>query len=164
MEIVAVLHDVRSVHNTASIFRTADAAGVKKIFLCGITPTPIDRFKKVRADFAKVSLGAERSVAWEHCEKTADAIAAVRDDGYTVVAVEQSKNSVPYFTMNGESKKKIALVFGNEVEGLASSILKMADVTLEIPMGGRKESLNVSVAFGIVVFRLRYPYAGPFRI
>lgn len=157
MEIVAVFDDIRSVHNVGSMFRTADAAGVKKIFLCGITPSPLDRFKKVRADFAKVSLGAERSVAWEH-GTTADVLKKLRANGYTIVAVEQSKRSKPYYTPWRENK--IVLVFGNEVDGVAPAIVKLADRAIEIPMNGKKESLNVAVAFGVVAFRLRYP-SGP---
>ncbi len=156
MTIVAVLHDVRSVHNVGSIFRTADAAGVSKIMLCGITPVPVDRFKKIRADFAKVSLGSEKTVAWEYYETTAVAIARLREDGYRIFAVEQSETSAPYYSVRSKAGEKIALVLGNEIEGLPSPILNTADAILEIPMRGAKESLNVAVAFGIVVFGLQY--------
>ena len=158
MKIVAVLHDVRSVHNVGSIFRTADAAAVSGIYLCGITPTPLDRFKNVRGDFKKVSLGAEGSVPWNY-EKTAIAVLKqLRVDGYHIVAVEQSKKSVPYYAASMKKFSKIALVFGNEVKGLPPSILAMADNIAEIPMNGAKESLNVAVAFGVMVFGLRYLY------
>lgn len=166
MKIVVVLHNIRSVHNVGSIFRTADAAGVEKVIVCGITPTPLDRFNKVRPDFAKVSLGAEKAVAWERAANTSDAIKLVRSDGYRIFAVEQSKKSIPYYDVfpkrnlkksdRGQHEQKIALVLGNEVEGLSSAILKEADTIVEIPMSGAKESLNVAVAFGIVVFGLRY--------
>ena len=162
MEIVAVLHDIRSIHNVGSIFRTADAAGIKKIFLCGITPAPVDRFKHIRADFAKVSLGAERTVVWEAAKETADVLKKLSEAGYEIVAVEQAKKSTPYYAK--AAARKIALVLGNEVEGLLASILKMADTVIEIPMSGAKESLNVAVAFGIVAFRLRYPSARLVRI
>jgi 23S rRNA (guanosine2251-2'-O)-methyltransferase len=154
-----VLHDVRSVHNVGSIFRTADAAGISKIFLCGITPTPLDRFKNLRADFSKVALGAERSVAWEHCATTIDALIQLKEDGWKIFAIEQSKKSVPYYSVRKKTRsrnKKIALVLGNEVGGLPPAILKVADRVLEIPMSGKKESLNVAVAFGIVAYGLQY--------
>jgi tRNA G18 (ribose-2'-O)-methylase SpoU len=166
MKIVVVLHDVRSVHNVGSIFRTADAAGVAKIFLCGITPSPLDRFKNIRSDFAKVSLGAEKSVAWEYCATAVNALATLQADGYQIFAVEQSKKSIPYYAArskrsHGENIQphralKIALVLGNEVKGLSPAMVKMADKILEIPMSGKKESLNVAVAFGIVVFGIQY--------
>ena len=154
-----ILHDIRSVHNVGSIFRTADGAGFEKIYLCGITPTPLDRFKNIRADFAKVSLGAEKSVAWEYEKTTSAAIEKLKKDGWTIVAVEQSARSISYYEFarsraRNKGKEKIALVMGNEVEGLSPSILKSADAIIDIPMHGKKESLNVGVAFGIVAFRL----------
>ncbi len=164
LRIAVVLHDVRSVHNVGSIFRTADAAGVSKITLCGITPTPLDRFKNVRADFAKVSLGAEKSVAWEHSTTITVAIEKLKGDGWKIFAIEQAKRSVPYYSVRDalrshEKNKKaqrIALVLGNEVSGLPRSVLEMADTILEIPMSGKKESLNVAVAFGVVVFGVQW--------
>src|ERR1700685_3945489 len=147
--IAVVLHDVRSVHNVGSIFRTADAAGVSKIFLCGITPTPLDRFKNVRPDFGKVSLGAEQNIAWEHCLSADLAIKKLKDDGCKIFAIEQSKQSMPYYSVREKNQlsEKIALVLGNEVSGLPPEILAASDVILEIPMSGKKESLNVAVAF-----------------
>lgn len=155
MELAAVLHDVRSVHNVGSIFRTADAAGVSKIYLCGITPAPIDRFKEVRKDFAKVALGAERSVKWESVKDTKDAVARLKRDGYEVLAVEQSPDAVSCEKVVVKKNMRLALVMGNEVQGLPPAVLALADKTIEIPMFGKKESLNVSVAFGIVAFVLR---------
>lgn len=156
-EIVAVLHNVRSVHNVGSIFRTADAAGVKKIFLCGVTPTPLDRFGKLRPEFVKVSLGAERSVGWEKVRSTATLLKKLRHDGWKIFAIEQAKRSVPYHKMRLAKRAKIALVLGNEVKGLTSSVMRLADRILEIPMHGTKESLNVAVAFGIAAYRIQYP-------
>ncbi|MEK7076665.1 MAG: TrmH family RNA methyltransferase [Patescibacteria group bacterium] len=154
-EIILILCDIRSIHNVGSIFRTADAASVEKIYLCGITPSPRDRFGKFRRDFAKVSLGAEKSVVWIKMYSAVRAIKELRDAGYAICAVEQSKRSIPYYKMKA-GNKKIALVLGNEVKGLPRSILKCADKILEIPMSGAKESLNVAVAAGIVLFRMRY--------
>lgn len=154
MEIVAVLHNIRSVHNVGSIFRTADGAGVKKLYLCGITPAPLDRFKEVRPDFAKVALGAEKSVAWAMEKDTAAAIVALKKEGYEIVALEQSPRSMPYY--EAVKPKKIALVLGAEVDGIPNDLLALADRVIEIPMHGVKESLNVSVAFGVAAFGLRY--------
>ncbi len=157
---VAVLYNIRSIHNVGSIFRTADGAGISKIYLCGITPSPIDRFGKFRADFSKVSLGAERHVAWEKARSAAGIIKKLKEDGYKILAVEQHKNSVLYYksksldTTFDKHKHNLALVFGAEVRGLPPPLLKIADEILEIPMFGKKESLNVSVAFGIVAYEL----------
>lgn len=154
MKLAVVLHDVRSVHNVGSIFRTADAAGVSKIYLCGITPAPLDRLKNVRPDFAKVALGAHEYLAWESIKSTAEAISKLKKEGYTIFAVEQSKKSIPYHKASLDRDTKIALVLGNEVDGLPPEVLETADKILEIPMAGKKESLNVAVAFGVVVFGL----------
>lgn len=158
MEIVAVLHNIRSVHNVGSIFRTADAAGVKEIYLCGITPTPLDRFGRLRKDFAKVSLGAEKSVEWERANSTNRVLERLKKEGYKILAVEQSEKSISYhnFRLRTSQTRRLAIVLGNEVKGLPQSVLKKADKILEIPMRGRKESLNVAVAFGIVIYGLLY--------
>jgi len=158
MELVVVAHNIRSVHNVGSIFRTADAVGAEKIYLCGITPSPLDRFKEVRADFAKVALGAERSVSWESAKTTAGVIKQLKKDGYEILALEQSKRSVPYYdyALRLGADARVALVLGNEVKGLSPALLRSVDCILEIPMLGKKESLNVAVAFGIVAFGLRF--------
>lgn len=145
-----VLHNIRSVYNVGSIFRTADAVGVEKIFLTGYTPAPVDRFGRERKDFKKVSLGAEQTVAWEQVKTLAAVVKRLKRDGYTIAAVEQDKNSTPLFDY--KSPEKLVLVFGNEVRGLSKSTLTQCDVILEIPMRGKKESLNVSVAAGVSVF------------
>ncbi len=137
------------------MFRTADAAGFTKLVLCGITPAPVDRFGRVNKELAKVSLGAEKFVAWEKCKSAAAALKKLKKQGYKILALEQYKNSTPYFKFQTRSSK-IALVLGNEITGLPSSILKLADKIIEIPMRGRKESLNVSVAFGIIAFNLAH--------
>ena len=162
--LVVVLHNIRSVHNVGSIFRTADAAGVGKIYLSGITPTPLDRFGKIRPQFVKVALGAEKNVQWDASARSAQAtsrlLEKLKEEKYKIFAVEQSEKSIPYhkYPLNKRSlKQRVALVFGNEVRGLSPAILKRADKILEIPMRGRKESLNVSVAFGIVVYKFQYP-------
>lgn len=156
-----ILHNIRSLHNVGSIFRTADAAGVEKIYLCGITPAPVDVFDKPRPQLTKVSLGAEKYVKWEKVgsahspQATTRLIDKLRRDGYKIFAVEQNKKSIPYFSLKAKSYKlKAVLVFGNEIKGLPTSILKRADKILEIPMRGGKESLNVSVAFGVIAFHI----------
>ena len=151
---VVVLDNVRSLHNVGSIFRTSDAAGIEKIYLCGITPTPLDRLGRVRPPFTKVALGAEENVKWEKKTSTWRALDNLKRDGYKVFAVEQDKRSVPYYTVR--AKGKVALVLGHEVRGLPESVLSRADKILEIPMAGIKESLNISVAFGIVAYSLIY--------
>ncbi|MDP2696324.1 MAG: TrmH family RNA methyltransferase [bacterium] len=158
MEIVVALHNIRSLHNVGSIFRTADAAGVLKIYLSGITPSPLDRFGKVRQQIAKVSLSAEEYVPWEKSATTGNLIYRLKDKGYKIFAIEQSKKSVPYYSINSKSRalKKVVLVLGSEIEGLPKTILQKCDKILEIPMYGHKESLNVAVAFGIVAFSLAH--------
>jgi len=150
-QVIVILSDIRSIYNVGSIFRTADGAGVEKIFLCGITPTPLDRFRKTRKDFTKVSLGAEKTIAWEYKKQLSSLITKLKKEKYIICAVEQTKNSIPYNTFKTKHKK-IALVFGNEVKGISEKALKKCDTILEIPMRGEKESLNVSVAFGVTIY------------
>jgi len=159
--LIVILHNIRSMHNVGSIFRTADAAGCEKIYLCGITPAPLDKFGRKRQPIIKVSLNAEDYIPWEYTKSTTRLLNRLKKDGYAILAVEQSKKSIPYFTFSPQSrrgqtsaKSKIALVLGNEIKGLPRSVLNRADKILEIPMRGQKESLNVAVAFGIIVFKL----------
>ena len=160
---IIILHNIRSLHNVGSIFRTADAAGIEKIYLCGYTPSPKDRFRKYRPQLTKVALGAERSIKWEKVKATISLIKKLKKEKYKIFAIEQSKKSIPYYKAcsyypNRRSSDRIvnrvALVLGSEVKGLPSSILNLADKILEIPMYGKKESLNVAVAFGVVTFSL----------
>ncbi len=153
---VAILHNLRSAHNTGSIFRTADGAGISKLYLCGTTPSPFDIFGKPRQDFAKVALGAEHSVLWEKCARTADCIRRLKAEGYFICAGEFSSTSIPYHEAPCVMRppEKIALVVGHEVDGIPKSILARCDAIIHIPMCGTKESLNVSVAFGILAFEI----------
>jgi 23S rRNA (guanosine2251-2'-O)-methyltransferase len=137
-----------------SIFRTADAAGVSRIILCGYTPTPLDRFRRERKDFSKVSLGAEKSVPWEYVSRPAAAIARLKRGGFVMLALEQDARSTSLFDFTLPKNKPLALILGNEVRGLSKSLRGAADHILEIPMHGTKESLNVSVAAGIALFAL----------
>ena len=150
-QVFLILHNLRSVHNVGSIFRTADAAGVTKIYLVGCTPTPIDRFGRVRKDMAKVALGAETSMPWEYCRQINVLLRALRAQKLSIVAVEQDKHSVDYRTF--KPKKAVAFILGNEVTGIPKGVLALCDTIVEIPMHGKKESLNVSVSAGIVLFQ-----------
>jgi tRNA G18 (ribose-2'-O)-methylase SpoU len=142
-EISLLLHDIRSVYNVGSIFRTADAFGVARIYLSGYTPTPIDRFGRKRADVAKVALGAEDSVAWRRLEGSPlEFIKKYKiKDNVVIIALEQDPRSVDY-----------RHVIGNEIGGISRDILDHTDIIAEIPMRGTKESLNVSVAAGVALF------------
>ncbi|MDP3729432.1 MAG: TrmH family RNA methyltransferase [bacterium] len=155
---IIVLDSIRSVYNVGSVFRTADAAGVEKIYLCGITPAPVDRFGSSRKQMTKVSLGAEKTVAWEAVKSISAVIARLKREGYQIVCVEQDKKAIPYYKLKplanarGKNKNKLVFIFGNEVQGIRKPILKKCDTIIEIPMRGKKESLNVSVAVGIILF------------
>lgn len=151
---VLILHNIRSVHNVGSIFRTADAAGVSKILLSGYTPAPTDRFDLPRKDFAKVSLGAEKTIPWEQTKTLATAVRQCKKENFYIVAIEQAKDSTPLFNFKAPKNKSVALVLGNEVRGLSKQGLALCDAIVEIPMRGKKESLNVSVAAGIAMFAL----------
>lgn len=151
---IVVLDNLRSVYNVGSIFRTANAVGIEKIILCGTTPTPLDRFGIRRSDFAKVALGAEDSVAWGYHEKTEDALLHLKQDGYYIVAVEQDDAAVDYKTISVEGRDNIAFVIGPEVNGMSRDVLDLCDVIAELPMVGTKESLNVTIAFGIAIYRI----------
>lgn len=152
-ETIVILHNIRSVENVGAMFRTADVAGVQKIYLVGITPAPLDRFGRKRKDLAKSALGAEEYVPWEQVKNISPLISKLKKEGYFVVGVEQDKNSIDYKTLRLRSGRA-AIIMGAEVEGIPKNILKKCDVIAEIPMHGKKESLNVSVAFGIVLFRV----------
>ncbi|HJO89563.1 MAG: TrmH family RNA methyltransferase [Candidatus Pacebacteria bacterium] len=147
-----ILHNIRSVHNIGAIFRTADAAGISKIYLTGYTPTPVDRFGRARKDLAKTALGAEKSVEWEHIKSIDSLIKKIKKDEFKIIAVEQRENAVDYKKL--KIKFPTAFIFGNEVKGLSKLILKKCDQIVQIKMLGRKESLNVSVAAGIFLFRV----------
>ena len=147
-----ILNNIRSVYNVGSIFRTSDALGIDKIYLCGCTPTPVDRFGRARQDLAKVALGAEKDIAWEYFSDTKEIIKKLNKVGFQIIAVEQDKKSVDFKKV--KPKYPVAIVMGNEVDGIDKKTLALCDVIAEIPMSGKKESLNVSVAFGIVGYQI----------
>jgi tRNA G18 (ribose-2'-O)-methylase SpoU len=154
METALILHNIRSIHNVGSIFRTADGAGVRKIILSGYTPAPVDRFNLPRKDFAKVSLGAEKTIPWVQTKTFAQAVKLLKKENYFIAAVEQDKRSTPLFDFTPPKNQPLALVLGNEVLGISPASLKLCDAILEIPMRGKKESLNVSVTAGIALFSI----------
>ncbi len=150
-EIFVILHDIRSTYNVGAIFRTAEAAGISKIYLTGYTPSPVDRFGRERKDVAKTALGADKMVPWETRKNINGLIKELKEKKFTTIAVEQSPKSIDY--KNVKIKNKTAIILGNEVSGLSANILKNCDIVAQIPMKGKKESLNVSVAAGIFIFR-----------
>ena len=152
MKKIIVLDNIRSVHNVGSIFRTADAAGIGMIYLCGYTPQPVDRFGRTRADFAKVSLGAEETIEWKYFKNTTEAQKELKENNFTIIAIEQAENSVDYKKV--KVLGKTAFVFGNEPNGISKEVLDKCDIIAEIPTRGEKESLNVSVSAGIALFRI----------
>lgn len=147
-----ILHNIRSAQNVGSLFRTADAAGIDIIYLSSITPAPIDRFGRMNASVVKASLGAEESVNWKQYDDIKNLITTLKQKEVTIVAIEQSKRAVDYKTITANAP--IAFILGNEISGLPEDILAMVDVVAEIAMRGDKESLNVSVAGGIALFRI----------
>ncbi len=159
-----ILYNIRSQYNVGAIFRTADGIGAGKIYLCGITPAPIDKFRRTAPQIAKTALGAEKSVAWEKIGRsisvlpTLKLIRNLKQQGYNIISIEQDKNSIPYYRYRPKSLEleKTVLVLGNELKGVPLSILKLSDKILEIPMNGIKKSLNVSSAFAVVVYHLKY--------
>lgn len=147
--IAVVLDNVRSAHNVGSAFRSSDAFKIDKIWLCGICATPPS------AEIHKSALGAEDSVPWEHADDTLEAVRRLREEGYTLVAVEQTVRSVKLDAFRPAPDTKYAVVFGNEVDGVRQDVVDTCDFSLEIPQDGTKHSLNVSVSVGVILWHLR---------
>lgn len=144
--VCVVLDNIRSQHNIGAVYRTADAFLIEKIFLCGITATPPQN------EIHKSALGAEDTVAWSYFADTALAMQMLRDEGYTIVAIEQAQGSIMLEQFVFDAKKKYAIVFGNEVKGVSQSVMDICDCCIEIPQQGTKHSLNISVSAGIVMW------------
>jgi 23S rRNA (guanosine2251-2'-O)-methyltransferase len=153
MQIAVLLHNVRSAHNVGSIFRTADAAGTAKVYLSGYTPTPLDRFGRPQKDIAKTALGAEKTLEWEYAKSPTALFKRLRKEGWNIVGVEQDPRAKNYSLIR--ANKRIVFIFGNEVRGLSKTLRDACDLLIEIPMHGKKESLNVSVTAGIILFSVR---------
>lgn len=148
LPLIVVLDNVRSLNNIGSIFRTSDAFRVEHIALCGITATPPHR------EIHKTALGAEESVAWSHHEDTAQCVRALKEQGYRIYAVELAHGSLKLGTDMVSTDKSVALVLGNEIEGVQEQVMELCDGFLEIPQAGTKHSLNVSCAASIVIWEM----------
>ncbi len=144
--VVVVLDNVRSMHNIGSVFRTCDAFLIEKIYLCGITATPPN--KEIR----KTALGATESVEWEYIKEINELIPKLKSDNYKIVSIEQVEGGISLSGFELNSNERYAVIFGNEVEGIQQPVIDQSDVCLEVPQGGTKHSLNVSVCAGIVLW------------
>jgi len=144
LPVIAVLDNVRSMHNVGSIFRTADGFALEKVILCGITAQPPHR------EIEKTALGATQSVDWIHYASTIEAVDALRNQGYVIVAIEQAENSTMLNTFIPNDEKKYALIFGNEVDGVSDEVMAKIDECIEIPQFGTKHSFNIVISAGIV--------------
>ncbi len=144
--IILVLDNIRSLNNIGSVFRTADAFLIQKIYLCGITATPPHK------DIRKTALGATESVSWEYRQSTLEAIKELKQSGVRTVAVEQAESATMLNDFQPEMDETLALVFGNEVKGVSQEVVSACDAILEIPQFGTKHSLNISVSVGVVVW------------
>lgn len=149
--LVVVLDHVRSLYNVGSVFRTSDAFRLQGVCLCGITSTP------PHPEIHKTALGAEDSVEWKYFEKTEDAVAMLKEQGYTVLAIEQCEGSTMLQDFKYEKERKYAIVLGNEVKGVQQQIVDSCDGCIEIPQYGTKHSMNVSVTAGIVIWAIVAP-------
>ena len=162
--LTVVLNNIRSLYNVGSIFRTADGVGVEKIWLCGITGTPgkhradflrrPDHAERMKSQIAKTALGAEESVPWDYATDAGEIIDGLRKAGYTIVLLEQTEESIPYEELKIETP--VCLVMGNEIRGVSKGLLPQCDVAVDIEMAGLKNSLNVTVAFGILAYHIRH--------
>ena len=146
--LIIVLDDIRSLHNIGSVFRTADAFLIEKIILCGITATPPNK------EIHKTALGATETVAWEHHENVLEVIESLKKENVLTLAIEQVESSIFLQDFTVEKNQKYALVFGNEVYGVAQEAVAICDGCIEIPQLGTKHSLNIAVSAGIVVWDL----------
>jgi len=147
LRLTVVLDSIRSLYNVGAIFRTADGVGVEKIFLCGITGTP------EQAAVRKTALGAQERVPWEYASDVVTVAKGLKQAGYQVVLLEQTDTAVNYNCFH--SHKPVCLIVGNEIEGITSELITIADAAVEIEMAGIKNSLNAAVAFGIIAYHLR---------
>lgn len=145
--IAVVLDNVRSTLNVGSVFRTSDAFRCSKIYLCGLCPTP------EQPEMRKTALGGTESVDWEKVEETVTALKRLKENSYTLIAVEQTTGSIPLQSMKIAAAEKLAFVFGNEVSGVSDEALALCDYVIEIPQFGTKHSLNISVSAGIVLWK-----------
>ena len=146
LPLVVILDNVRSMHNIGSIFRTSDGFAIEKLYLCGITAQPPHR------EIEKTALGATQSIEWAYSADVCDAIKELKNDGYTIIAIEQAENSTMLNNYDPDNSKKYALIFGNEVNGVSDEAMKLIDTCIEIPQFGTKHSFNIVVSAGIVLW------------
>lgn len=146
--LIIVLDNIRSLNNIGSVFRTSDAFLIKKIYLCGITATPPHK------DIHKTALGSTETVAWEYAENTLTLIEKLKSDGVKICSIEQAENATMLNDFTPEQQTSYALVFGNEVKGVAQNVVNASDMVIEIPQYGTKHSLNISVSAGVVIWDL----------
>ncbi len=153
MKTFLILHNIRSRYNVGSIFRSADGAGVTKIFISGYTPAPIDRFGRPVHEIHKTSLGATETVPWEEVSSVEACIENLKKEMVRIIALELHKRAVPYTTY--VYPENVALILGNEIEGVSPMLCEHAEDIVYIPMHGAKESLNVGVATAVVLFEIQ---------
>lgn len=146
--LIIILDNIRSLNNIGSVFRTADAFLVKKIYLCGITAQPPHK------DIQKTALGATDSVEWEYVENTLDVVEKLHDEGIFVASIEQAELAVNLNDFSVQKELTYAVIFGNEVKGVQQKVVSASDTVIEIPQFGTKHSLNISVSVGVVVWDL----------
>lgn len=146
--LIIILDNIRSLNNVGSVFRTADAFLVEKIYLCGITAQPPHK------DITKTALGATDAVVWEYVEDTLELVEKLKSEGVQVCAIEQAEEAVMLDDFVPESDNKYAVVFGNEVKGVQQTVVTASDTVIEIPQFGTKHSLNISVSCGVVIWDL----------
>lgn len=160
--IILIAHNLRSCHNVGSLLRTAEGLAAAKVYLTGYTPYPFAAndvrlphiARKIDAQIHKTALGAEKLIAWEQHQSVEDVIALLKDDGYEIAAIEQTEDAqaLPHFS----PPPKIALIIGREVDGIEPEVLALADMSLEIPMAGQKESFNVVQAAAMALYHMRF--------
>ncbi len=148
LPVYVMLDSIRSGYNVGSVFRTSDAVMIKKLLLCGYTPTPPNK------EVLKTSLGSTESVDWEYIENPVESIKKLKAEGVTICALEISENSIPYYKVSKQDFP-ICLIVGNEITGVKQELMDLCDYSLEIPQFGIKHSLNAAVAYGISIFELR---------
>ena len=146
--VIVLLDNVRSLHNVGSVFRTCDAMAVEKLYLCGITAKPPHR------EIQKTAIGATESVNWEYIGDAISIIHRYKKEGYTIISVEQTSNSIALGNYNWKNEK-VLLIFGNEVDGVQQKIIDLSDFSIEIPQWGTKHSFNITVSAGIVLWDLK---------
>lgn len=149
---IIILENIRSAHNVGAMFRTADGAGVERVYLVGYTPTPIDRFGRTQEEIKKTSLGASESVSWEQVGDITVLVSRLQAEGTKVVAVEQTPGAKSLRDFAPGADTTVAFIFGNEVAGVTNMALKLVDDIVFVPMLGQKESLNVATTAGIVLY------------